>query len=164
MILQKLAALLRIFGSYGAKAFNLLVRLADRISPRASKAEFARQILKLEKLAPKFLVYFDTSPDGTYQMQMWLPEFEKISEQYAFVVRRPDLQEALKKLTERPVLLAREMEDLDLVAANPSIRAVFYVNNNPKNIFFILIKKILIIAYFLKRCSASPLYSEYYLI
>jgi hypothetical protein len=87
---------------------------------------------ELEVLAPTVIVYFSGDRDATYQLNQWIPVFERLEQPILYVIReRTHLKQMLE--TKHPVLYARghrEVED----ALAPSARVALYVANAGRNI------------------------------
>lgn len=82
---------------------------------------------------PRFYIYFSGKAAGLYQIAMWLPYLERTGERYGIVVRDQPFLEPASRLTESPVIYVRALEALEKVMVD-SIGAVFYVNNETKNV------------------------------
>lgn len=86
----------------------------------------------MRQLAPRFAVHFDAPPGTAYQLAMWLPELERLGEDFVIIVRNAHSFREVAALTDRPVIYRRRLEELDQVVCD-SLRAVFYVNNAVRN-------------------------------
>jgi Putative glycosyl/glycerophosphate transferases involved in teichoic acid biosynthesis TagF/TagB/EpsJ/RodC len=86
----------------------------------------------LAPLAPRYLIYYAGPSQGAYQLQMWLPHLAAIGEPAAMLVRDPEFLATAAALTELPVLQADSVEAMEYLMV-PSLRAVFYVNNDARN-------------------------------
>ena len=82
--------------------------------------------------APEFLVHWDAHRGTGYQLEMWLPELEKLGSDFVVVVRNVSSFPEVARLTTRPVLLRKTHAHLDSVIV-PTLKAAFYVNNAIRN-------------------------------
>lgn len=92
----------------------------------------------LNKIAPKFAVYFDAAPDATYQIAMWVKHFDSVRINYLYIVRRADLIAPLQAVLDSAgssgkILLAKTHIELEQIAQLPTLSAVLYVNNTARN-------------------------------
>ncbi|MFC7482214.1 hypothetical protein ACFQX7_22385 [Luedemannella flava] len=86
----------------------------------------------LTRYKPDFLIHWDAAPASMRQVLMWLPYLERVGARFAIVVRRRNCVDPMAAVTNRPVVLATSLQDID-AAAVPSLKAVFYVNNGMRN-------------------------------
>jgi hypothetical protein len=111
--------------------------LGDAVLRITSRMEAERGLAAaLDELAPKFALHFDAPASGVYQATMWLPYLDRIGEPYFVILRNPAHFEQVTALTSAPVVVRRDLEDMDSVAV-PSLRAAFYVNTAAKNAHFV---------------------------
>ena len=90
----------------------------------------------LRAYQPVFAVHWD-APEGTeYQLAMWLPYLEQLGEKFFVIVRNEESFAGAAELTQSPVLLRKELADMDAVVV-PSLKAAFYVNNAVRNSHFV---------------------------
>ncbi|GAA1761390.1 CDP-glycerol glycerophosphotransferase family protein [Luedemannella helvata] len=89
-------------------------------------------IAALTRYQPEFLIHWDAPAASVRQVEMWLPYLERVGARFAIVVRRRRNVDVMAGITNRPVVLASSISDVDAVMA-PSLKAVFYVNNGAKN-------------------------------
>lgn len=82
---------------------------------------------------PEYCIYFSGKPEGLYQIGMWLPFLERTGRRYVIILREAPTLPAALALTGEPVLAVRSLEVLERFMVD-SIGAVFYVNNEPKNV------------------------------
>ncbi|MBH0008737.1 CDP-glycerol glycerophosphotransferase family protein [Salinibacterium sp. SWN1162] len=97
-------------------------RIAERQLPSA-----------LAAVAPTFAVHWDAPAKTDYQLAMWLPYLERLNKPFIVVVRNRASFIAASKLTTAPVLLRSVVADMDGVIAS-TLKAVFYVNSNARNV------------------------------
>jgi hypothetical protein len=90
----------------------------------------------LQKIKPKFALYWIAAPETAYQVSMWLPYLERLNEPFVIIVRSRVNFEDVRALTKRPIVICRYQDDLDSVVV-PSLRAVFYTNNSPRNMHMV---------------------------
>ncbi len=86
----------------------------------------------VEELSPKFIVHFGGAVRSEYQIQMWLPYFDRIGDPYLVLVRDPHLLAGTAACTEAPIVVARTQTVLDKLLPE-SVRACFYSNHAQKN-------------------------------
>ncbi|MGH3648497.1 MAG: CDP-glycerol glycerophosphotransferase family protein, partial [Micromonosporaceae bacterium] len=86
----------------------------------------------VERVAPKCIVHFSAPAGSEYQLLMWLPYFDQIGEPYLIVLREAHSQAVIAEATDRPVVVAPSISNLEHMLV-PSMRAAFYVNNGMKN-------------------------------
>ncbi|MGH3657455.1 MAG: CDP-glycerol glycerophosphotransferase family protein, partial [Micromonosporaceae bacterium] len=86
----------------------------------------------VEKVAPRFLVHFSAPAGSEYQLQMWLPYLDQLGEPYLIVLREAHALPGIAKSTERPVVVAPSIANLEHMLVD-TMRVVFYVNNGMKN-------------------------------
>jgi hypothetical protein len=67
---------------------------------------------------------------------MWLPFLERLGEKFFVIVRNEESFPDVVRLTTAPVLLRKELADMDAVVV-PTLRAAFYVNNAVRNSHFV---------------------------
>jgi hypothetical protein len=111
----------------------VVVRKTRRLLSSASVGRYRKQLrAELDELAPQLLVYFSGDDDATYQLNQWMPVFERLEIPLVYVIReRIHLQQMHD--TAKPVLYARrhrEVED----AVVPSARVALYVGNAGRNV------------------------------
>lgn len=81
------------------------------------------------------IAYFGDSLDKMYQLEQWLPTFERLNlnRPVVVVMRNPESFAAAKDITDLPLVLAETQPDLiDLYAQN-DYRLAIYVNNSMRN-------------------------------
>jgi hypothetical protein len=81
---------------------------------------------------PTFAVHWRADAGTEYQVSMWLPFLERLRKPFIVIVRSPENFAEALTLTDAPVLLRRNMADLDDVVV-PSLKTIFYVNNAAAN-------------------------------
>lgn len=86
----------------------------------------------LDAQKPAFALYFSAPPRSEHQVHMWLPYLEQIGQRWVILLREARYLPLVSKLTDRPVIVAASLGNLDR-AMIESISAVFYVNNGYKN-------------------------------
>ena len=110
-------------GLVGAQALRL--RLRGRTDNKSFRAA-------LTAYDPKFAVYF-SAPDNTeYQLTMWLPYLERISEPFVVIVREKSAFARIAAKTKAPVMYCPTVNHVDACVAD-RMRACFFVNNGAKN-------------------------------
>lgn len=91
----------------------------------------------LERLAPKFVFYWDAPRGTSYQLGMWLPYLKRIGEPFYILVRNPNtFAQALSVSYGAPTVLARTMAEMDRLLPQ-SLTTAFYANNGAKNAHFV---------------------------
>lgn len=86
----------------------------------------------LAERSPAFMVYFAGPPNTTYQLEMWLPYFDRIEGDYFIMTRERHNLQAIAATGDRPVVFVEGQGPIDLVIPE-SVSTVFYVNNGMKN-------------------------------
>lgn len=96
---------------------------------RSTEKDLTRLLSAYE---PEFALHWQ-APGGTaYQVEMWLPYLERLGKKFIVIVRTEvNLQDVIA-LTSAPVVLRRNLNDLDPVVV-PSLKAVFYTNTATRN-------------------------------
>ncbi|WP_335986382.1 CDP-glycerol glycerophosphotransferase family protein [Glycomyces sp. MUSA5-2] len=89
-------------------------------------------VAAVEKLQPKYVVHFGGARLSEYQIEMWLPYFDKIGDPYLVLVRDAHLMPGTVACTSAPVVLAPGQSVLDKLLPE-SVRACFYSNHAQKN-------------------------------
>ncbi|MFC3492394.1 CDP-glycerol glycerophosphotransferase [Glycomyces rhizosphaerae] len=89
-------------------------------------------VAAVEALQPKFIVHFGGARLSEYQIQMWLPYFDKIGDPYLILVRDAHLMRGTAACTSAPIVLAPGQSVLDKLLP-ASVRACFYSNHAQKN-------------------------------
>jgi hypothetical protein len=103
---------------------------------RARRGAESNLTRTLRAYEPVFAVHWD-APEGTeYQLAMWLPYLEQLGEKFFVIVRNEEAFPEAVGLTAAPVLLRKELADMDAVVV-PTLKAAFYVNNAEKNSHFV---------------------------
>jgi hypothetical protein len=93
-----------------------------------------RQISTLVKEhAPRWAIHFTGAPEEAFQIEMWLPYLERTQEPYVIIIREAECFDPVAKLTKAPVLLAQNLRGIEM-ALPESVRTIFYVNNNARNV------------------------------
>ncbi|WP_166784433.1 CDP-glycerol glycerophosphotransferase family protein [Cryobacterium sp. TMT1-2-1] len=120
-----------------AAAVPTLAVLIDgvlRIRARRGAERVVTKVLQARK--PVFAVHWD-APHGTeYQLAMWLPYLERLDASFFVIVRNQGTFDSVARLTTAPVLLRKEMADMDAMIV-PSLKTVFYMNNAVRNSHFV---------------------------
>lgn len=117
-------AALAVLAGLGVAGYQL-VRERRHDGERAVRAALAG-------LAPTWVLYYNGTGHGAYQVRMWLPYLARTGARGVLVIRDPRFLPAAAELGV-PVVLARSVESLEYVAV-PGITAFFYVNNDAKNV------------------------------
>lgn len=118
-------------------AFPTVVVLVDgvlRIRARRAAEHVVTQVLAARQ--PIFAVHWDAPPGTEYQLAMWLPYLERLDTSFFVIVRNQGTFDRVAELTDAPVLLRKEMADMDAMIV-PSLKTVFYMNNAVRNSHFV---------------------------
>ena len=85
--------------------------------------------------AADVIAYFGDSLDKLYQLEQWLPAFERLNQSrpVAVVMRNAESFAAIKALTDLPLVLAETQPDLIDLYAQSDYRLAIYVNNSMRN-------------------------------
>src|SRR5699024_11839362 len=83
-------------------------------------------------MVPVFVVYWHAPANSVHQISMWLPYLERLELPYFIITRSRRNFQDVCEITERPVILCSNTEDLDNVIV-PSLRTAFYVNSAARN-------------------------------
>ncbi|MBU4186791.1 MAG: CDP-glycerol glycerophosphotransferase family protein [Actinobacteria bacterium] len=136
-----LAAASAVFGSTWLPALVVTlvvgtVAILDLFG-RINRLRFDRRNRKrltkaVQAYAPTFAVHWRADPGTDYQISMWLPFLQRLGKPFIVIVRTPENFAEALALTDVPVLLRRNMVDLDDIVV-PSLKTVFYVNNATAN-------------------------------
>ena len=86
----------------------------------------------LREYEPEFVVHWDAPAGTAYQVAMWLPYLEKLQRRCYVLVRTAVNYNEVTAITSLPVVLKRNLEELDQVVV-PSLKAAFYVNTATRN-------------------------------
>lgn len=86
----------------------------------------------IEKTKPKFALYFAAPYESEYQVGMWIKYLERINLPFIIVLRQPHMLSPIKKLTEAPIFLCKDITSLDYIITK-SLTTCFYVNNGMHN-------------------------------
>ncbi|MDA1358499.1 CDP-glycerol glycerophosphotransferase family protein [Glycomyces luteolus] len=89
-------------------------------------------VAAVEALQPKYIVHFGGARLSEYQIQMWLPYFDRIGDPYLILVRDAHLMRGTAACTSAPIVLAPAQTVLDKLLP-ASVRACFYSNHAQKN-------------------------------
>lgn len=109
----------------------LLARQALLYLTRRNRLERSLpQIMK--DLGPVFTLHWHAPAGTAYQVAMWLPYLAKLGVPYFVLVRSSGNFDEVAQLTDAPVLLRSNLEDLDEVVP-ASLKVVFYVNTAVRN-------------------------------
>jgi hypothetical protein len=81
------------------------------------------------------VVYFGDDPKRLYQLQQWLPVFERLNARHSvlLVARDPRTHTELPRLTTLPCVLAPTFRDLVDLYENSNHKIAIYVNNSSHN-------------------------------
>ena len=91
----------------------------------------------LRAFAPEFVVYFSSTVGAAYQVEMWLPDFERIGRRYVFVTRTVPMLREIAQLTAAagvrvPIIFRPSLRSVEEIVV-PSLTTAFYVNNAARN-------------------------------
>lgn len=118
-------------------AIPTVVSLVDGILRIRSRRSSERRLSHvLQEYEPLFAVHWDAPRGTTYQLGMWMPFLERLGEKFIVIVRNQATFTDVAALTNHPVLLRKELADMDAVVT-PSLKAAFYVNTATKNAHFV---------------------------
>lgn len=106
----------------------VVMRLRDLRGHRPERALAAA----LTELAPRYLLYYAGPAQGAYQLSMWLPHLASVGEPAALLVRDREFLATATAISDLPILQADSVEAMEYLMV-PSLRAVFYVNNDARN-------------------------------
>src|SRR5690606_22922474 len=67
----------------------------------------------LERRDPTFMVYFSGPPNTTYQLEMWLPYFDRVEGDYFVMTRERHNLHALAAATDHPVVFIEGQNPID---------------------------------------------------
>ena len=84
-------------------------------------------------LAPTFMLHVSATQGSDYQVTTWLPYLDATGEPYIIVVREKHLLRSLAQHTDRPIVFAEGIVELENLIVG-SLKAVLYVNNGGKNV------------------------------
>jgi len=134
--------LLGLFGQSGAwwlvAVLPSLVVAAVVVGSALSRRTHSRRLqdelpAALERLAPRFVLYWDAPKGSAYQVAMWLPYLERIGQPYLVMVRNVSAFTDVTALSSTtPVVLARSIADIGRCVPS-SLTTAFYVNNAATN-------------------------------
>ncbi|MFC0682392.1 CDP-glycerol glycerophosphotransferase family protein [Lysobacter korlensis] len=115
----------------------MVLMLADGVLRIRGRRVAERRLTPLlEAYGPVFAFHWDAPREESFQLSMWLPYLERLGVPFMVIVRNPKTFDFASQETTRPVLLRRELADLDAVVV-PSLKTAFYVNNNTRNQHFV---------------------------
>lgn len=110
---------------------NYLKSLVRDTGPARRKGIFVHG----SRQSAEVIAYFGDSLDKLYQLEQWLPAFERLNQSrpVAVVMRNAESFATAKGITDLPLVLAETQPDLiDLYAQN-DYRLAIYVNNSMRN-------------------------------
>src|SRR5699024_7345697 len=118
-----------IFALAAAAAFILTCAASwDAVIKNRGRQDEERALRrKLTDMGPVFVVYWHAPANSVHQISMWLPYLERLELPYFIITRSRRNFQDVCEITERPVILCSNTEDLDNVIV-PSLRTAFYVN------------------------------------
>jgi hypothetical protein len=99
---------------------------------RESHPVDAEVMAEIERLEPRFVVHFAGARESEYQLQMWLPYFERVGDPYMIIIRDRYLVEGIAARTGAPIVVVPAQSVLDKLLP-ASVRSCFYVNHAVKN-------------------------------
>lgn len=105
---------------------DLYGRLRTRIETEGRIGEI------VESLQPQFVIHWNAPARTAYQIAMWLPYLDRIGVPYFVLVRSIGNFRDVEKITDRPIVLRRSLEELDPVVV-PTLKGAFYVNTATRN-------------------------------
>ncbi|MEA4945316.1 MAG: CDP-glycerol glycerophosphotransferase family protein [Propionicimonas sp.] len=86
----------------------------------------------LADLGPAFAFHWQAPAGTAYQATMWLPYLKRLERPWFVLVRTDANFRELTALTDAPIILRQNLEDLDAVVC-PSLKVVFYANTAVRN-------------------------------
>lgn len=114
-------------------AIVMLVRATSVFLRRRYNGRVERTVASLiADYAPDFAIYTARPDDASYQVAMWLPYLERTGKKFIVVTRAEGPAHALARLTDAPVILRKQLGDLDDLVV-PSLSTIFYVNASSGN-------------------------------
>lgn len=135
-ILSQVAGRAEIVGLVAATVtLGLVVVLGvDAFGRTTARLRFERQIpALLAEIAPAMLLHWESVPGTGYQVRMWLPYLDRVGAPYVIVLRDPLNVPDVFHAATVPVIVRPALEQLDEIAAAPSLRVALYVNTATKN-------------------------------
>jgi hypothetical protein len=130
--------LLLLLGLAAVPLSAVIVRHAVQVAVRSRQAEQQTRPA-LERLGPKFAVYYAAVTGARYQLGMWLPYLERLGQPFVVITRNPSTVPEIAELTAAPILVPRTdrgmSTHLDSMVVD-SLRAAFYVQGSPANTTF----------------------------
>lgn len=116
-----------------AIASVMLVRASSVFLRRRYNGRIERTVSSLvEDYEPEFAIYTARPDDASYQVAMWLPYLERTGKKFIIITRAEKPAHALAKITDAPVILRKQLGDLDDLVV-PSLSTIFYVNASSGN-------------------------------
>lgn len=112
-------------------AVAAVVTLRQLVSVRRHAPERAIAAA-LNDYDPRYAIYYAGPRQGAYQLTMWLAHLGRTGERGILVIRDLGFLDTALAISELPVIWAGAVEPLESVFG-PGVRAVFYVNNDPRN-------------------------------
>lgn len=107
---------------------------ADAFRRTTARQRFERRIPELlAEVAPAMLLHWESVPGTGYQVRMWLPYLDRVGAPYLIVLRDPLNVPDVCHAATVPIIVRPALEQLDEVAATPSLRVALYVNTATKN-------------------------------
>ncbi|HEY5845227.1 MAG TPA: CDP-glycerol glycerophosphotransferase family protein [Microlunatus sp.] len=127
--------LLLLAGAATIPLSAIITRYAVRVTVNSRRAEAATRPA-LERLHPRFVIYYAAVAGVRYQLGMWLPYLERLGQPFVVITRNPVTVPEITELTSAPVLVPRTdrgmSNHLDSMVVD-SLRAAFYVQGSPGN-------------------------------
>lgn len=99
------------------------------------KKRIARHGTTLPTTSP-FAAYFADTPDGAYQLEQWIPAFERLAEAgtpITLLVTNANSASRLLDSSPLPILLCSGSAGLEAFVKTRKVQVLFYVNNNQAN-------------------------------
>lgn len=87
-------------------------------------------------MAIPFVAYFADALDGTYQLEQWLPAFQRLAVEgtpVTLLVTNAISANRLFKSGNLPVILCTDAADVEDFVCTHDVQVIFYVNNNQAN-------------------------------
>jgi hypothetical protein len=101
-----------------------------------NRLQWAETLEELKRREPVFALYFSGNDARSYHVTMWLPHLRALNRSFFIITREAQHMEALRGLTDVPIVHAASVDDLSSLFL-PGLRCAFYVNNGMKNVHMV---------------------------
>jgi hypothetical protein len=103
--------------------------LVDSLVRIQARRSFQRRLPAiLGAMRPTFVLHWSAPSESAYQVAMWLPYLERVGKPFFIVVRTSTGFEAVRRITNLPIVLRQSPTSLDALMV-PSLKAALYVNS-----------------------------------